>query len=244
MILYVNGDSHAAAAEAVNPHAWAFDDGDYWNRGKEPHPDNDAVSFGRQLANTLGWQYFNHSQAGGSNARIIRTTQEWLDQQPTVQDVFVLIQWSTWEREEWFWQGDWLQVNASGADHVPPELETKYKQYIIDIDWRQVQQQAHDQIWQFHQDLTARGVRHFFFNGNNHFDRIPDQPNWQNCYLDPYNAQMTYDSVLRQHGFQTVNAQSWHFGPDAHCFWANYLLKYTQLYQQLQPNEIPTDRHS
>ena len=30
MILYVNGCSHAAAAEAVNPHSWAEDDGLYY----------------------------------------------------------------------------------------------------------------------------------------------------------------------------------------------------------------------
>ena len=30
MILYVNGDSHTAAAEAVNPYAFAEDDGQYF----------------------------------------------------------------------------------------------------------------------------------------------------------------------------------------------------------------------
>ena len=40
MILYVNGDSHAAAAEAVNPHAWAMDDGLFYGLGRMPHPDN------------------------------------------------------------------------------------------------------------------------------------------------------------------------------------------------------------
>ena len=61
------------------------------------------------------------------NARIIRTTHDWIKQNPAkLSDTFMLIQWSTWEREEWFYQDQWWQVNASGTDHVPPELQEKY----------------------------------------------------------------------------------------------------------------------
>ena len=52
MILYVNGDSHTAAAEAVNPHAFAEDDSQYFYMGRAPHPDNIAVSWSRLLADT------------------------------------------------------------------------------------------------------------------------------------------------------------------------------------------------
>ena len=44
MILYVNGDSHTAAAEAVNPHAFAMDDGQLFYMGRAPHPENFAWS--------------------------------------------------------------------------------------------------------------------------------------------------------------------------------------------------------
>jgi hypothetical protein len=44
MILYVNGDSHTAAAEAVNPHAFAEDDSALFYLGRAPHPENLAVS--------------------------------------------------------------------------------------------------------------------------------------------------------------------------------------------------------
>jgi len=40
MILYVNGDSHTAGAEAVNSHAFADDDPAYKHLGRLPHPDN------------------------------------------------------------------------------------------------------------------------------------------------------------------------------------------------------------
>jgi hypothetical protein len=67
MILYVNGDSHAAAAEAVVPHAWAEDDGLLWGMGRQPHPENARVSFGCELANHLFAILDLDAQAGGSN---------------------------------------------------------------------------------------------------------------------------------------------------------------------------------
>ena len=45
MMLYVNGDSHTAGAEAVNSHAFAEDDPDLFYLGRAPHPENLAVWF-------------------------------------------------------------------------------------------------------------------------------------------------------------------------------------------------------
>lgn len=239
MILYVNGDSHAAAAECVNPHAWAEDDGLYYGLGRQPHPENERASFGCELANWLNAILYLDAQAGGSNARIIRTTREWLQQQDDVKDIFVVLQWSTWERQEWLHDGIWWQVNASGTDHVPHELEQRYKQFVVDVDWNTATQQAHQEIWDFHNELKLNGVRHLMFNGNNHFAGL-EQRDWGNCYIDPYDSTKTYTNVLKNAGFNTVNPNSWHFGPMAHCFWGEYLLQYIKDNNLLDPNEIPT----
>ena len=45
MILYVNGDSHTAGAEAVNSHAFAEDDPALYHLGRLPHPENLEVSW-------------------------------------------------------------------------------------------------------------------------------------------------------------------------------------------------------
>ena len=241
MILYVNGDSHAAAAEAAVPHAWAQDDGFLWGMGRQPHPANARVSFGCELANHLLAVLDLDAQAGGSNARIMRTTRAWIDRnRASLDDTFVLIQWSTWEREEWFHDDEWWQVNASGIDHVPEELHTRYQQFVTNIDWKQCMRQAHEDIWQFHQELKAQGVRHVMFNGNSHFEEL-DPFDWGNSYIGPYSAKNTYNSILRQQGYKTVNPDSWHFGQDAHCFWAEHLLQYIKRNQLLRPDEIPTD---
>ena len=240
MILYVNGDSHAAAAECVNPHAWACDDGVFWGLGKQPHPDNERASFGCELANWLYAVLYLDAQAGCSNTRIMRTTREWIAANPdAVKDCFMVLQWTTWERQEWWHNDQDYQVNASGIDHVPAELQDRYRQFIVDVDWKQCRRQAHDEIWQFHNELKQAGIRHVMFNGNSHFEGMSTQYDWGTSYIDPYNATKTYDFVLRQQGFATVAPDSWHFGQDAHCFWGEYLLQYIKTNQLLEPNEIP-----
>jgi hypothetical protein len=141
-------------------------------------------------------------------------------------DTFVVIQWSTWEREEWFYNDTYYQVGASGIDHVPQALQEKYRHFVVGLDWAEKTRLAHDQIWRVHQELNDQGIRHVMFNGNNHFAQAQNRMDWVGRYIRPYDSESTYDRVLKNNGFKTVNTNSWHFGPVAHCFWAEYLLQY------------------
>ena len=247
MILYINGDSHAAGTDAELSYGWAEDDSQFWDKGKHPHPDNENVSFGAVISELLGCQRINQSQAGGSNPRIIRVTNQWIESNPKLlKDTLMLIQWSTWEREEWLHNRQWYQVNASGIDHVPAELEQRYRQYIMDIDYDACTRNSHDNMWQFHQYLNQKGIRHLFFIGNSTFSDLkdfssPDCKDWNNCYLGPYDRELSYNSMLLANGFAHVDARSGHFDKAAHCFWANYVLQYMLNNQIVSADEIPTD---
>jgi hypothetical protein len=227
MILYVNGDSHTAAAEAVNNHAFAEDDGLLAHLGRLPHPDNLAVSWGRVLANATKNILVCDAESAAGNDRILRTTRTWLNsRQSDWYRTTVVIQWSTWEREEWFHNGEYYQVNASGIDHVPVELQEKYRHYVVGIDWEFKTQQAHKQIWEFHQELDEKKIPHVFFNGNSDFSQITQRQDWGHSYIGPYDPAQTFNSILTQHGHQTVAPNSYHFGKSAHSFWANFMLQY------------------
>ena len=226
MILYVNGDSHTAGAEAVNVHAFAEDDSKYFYLGRAPHPDNLQASWGKLLSMALQSGFHCAAESASSNNRIIRTTREWL---PTIKDqgeILAIIQWSTWEREEWLHDGIYYQVNASGIDHVPQPLQEKYRNYIVGIDWEHKTQQAHDQIWAFHKELEAKGIRHIFFNGNTDFSKITDQKDWGSAYIDPYNPKGTFSARIEAEGIQTVAPDSYHYGKDGHSFWNRFMLQY------------------
>lgn len=221
MIIYVNGDSHAAAAECVNACAFAEDDGFYYGLGRKPHPDNLRASFGVELANQMYAILDCDAESASSNHRIMRTTREYLNRS---EPDLVIIQWSTWEREEWLIDNTYYQINASGIDDVPESHQQQYKEFVVNVDWVAKTQQAHTDIWNFHQELGD--IPHVFFNGNNHFASILDRRDWGTSYIGPYDPALTFNSVLRDQGFNTVNDNSWHFGPDAHCFWGDYLLQY------------------
>jgi hypothetical protein len=226
MILYVNGDSHTAAAEAVNPYAFAEDDSQYFYMGRVAHPDNLAVSWGKLLSLSLRAGFHCAAESASSNVRIIRTTREWLANRSSNNDVLVIIQWSTWEREEWLIDGTYYQINASGVDQVPLSHQQQYREYIANVDWLQSTEQAHTDIWDFHKELQAQNIKHVFFNGNSDFSKIPDQQVWDQCYISPYDPAMTFDVIVRKEGFETVAANSWHFGRDAHSFFHRFMLKY------------------
>lgn len=229
MILYVNGDSHTAAAEAVNPCAFAGDDPRLGYASRLPHPDNLEVSWGKQLATALKTGFYCGAESAASNTRILRTTRDWLKDNEN-QDKLVVIQWSTWEREEWLIDGIYYQVNASGIDIVPDAYQLKYKEYIALLNWQQKAQQAHQEIWEFHQELLNQKIPHIFFNGNHDFTkfnaRINDRKDWGANYIGPYDPTMTFEAVIRSAGIETVTPKSYHFGPDGHNVWFRYLLNY------------------
>jgi hypothetical protein len=227
MMLYVNGDSHTAAAEAVNPHAFAEDDTALFYLGRAPHPENLAVSWGRSLATTLKSAFRCDAESASSNSRIMRTTLEWLaGAGADFPDQLVVIQWSTWEREEWSYDGKYYQVGSSGIDHVPVELQEKYRNYVIGTDWQEKTRQSHEDIWQFHLELDKKKIRHIFFNGNNDFSKIKEQKNWGSSYIGPYDPTMTYDAIIRSQSIETVMPNSWHFGRDGHSAFHRFILNY------------------
>lgn len=226
MMLFVNGDSHTAAAEAVNCHAFAEDDPELFYMGRAPHPDNLAVSWGKILSKSLRAGFHCAAESASSNARILRTTRDWLENNRYDKDVLVVIQWSTWEREEWYDNetNTWFQVNASGIDHVPEKWHQRYKEYVAGVDWQDKTEQAFVQLREFSTELLDRQIPHIFFNGNSDFGRIRMRPSWDRNYIDPY--EWSFDSYLKQNGFETVAPNSWHFGKDAHSFFARFMLQY------------------
>lgn len=233
-ILYINGDSHAAGAEAVVSFAFAEDDPhNYPPPNRKPHPENEIASFGNVLADQLGMTPYNDSESASSNDRIVRTTRKWLEE-TSEKPGLVLIGWSTWEREEWFHDNEYFQVNCSGVDLVPRDLRDKYKQWIITQSKkeRELEYKWHDEIHQFHLELSRKNINHLFFNTYQYFFNTVsfsrEKLNWDNCYIKPYEQDGTYYYYLKKQGYSTVNKNSYHYPKLAHRAWADYLRQYLQ----------------
>lgn len=219
MILYVNGDSHSAGAEAVNSYCFAEDDPFYHALGRIPHPDNERVSYGCNIANELFAVLHCDAESASSNTRIIRTTRNYLkDNCPDA----IIIGWSTWEREEWLYDGIYWQVNAGGIGlDWPDAIKERYYEYVANLNWDQATAQAHDQIFDLHTELSDLNIPHLFFNTYSDFSNQP-RKDWHNSYVEPYDPNMTYWRWLTNCGFHSN--LGYHFGPDAHRKWAEFLL--------------------
>lgn len=221
MILYVNGDSHSAGAEAVNSFAFACDDPKYKHLKRTPHPDNLVASYGQLVANSLNYQLVCDAESASSNDRILRTTQDYLK---TNTPDLLIIGWTTWEREEWLIDGVYYQVNASGVDYVPDSHKQQYIDWVLSVTPEQRDQYWHDTIYQLHQELTVKKIPHLFFNTYTSFSHIAGaHVEWNNCYIDPYNDASTYFYWLKSQGLSTVTPSSYHYGADAHIIWAKHL---------------------
>lgn len=229
MIIYVNGDSHSAGAEAVNPYAFAEDDPLYYALGRQGHPDNIKASYGCEIANHYYAILHTDAESASSNDRIIRTTRQYLEEEGDKPDL-IIIGWATWEREEWLHNGTYYQLTASGTDIVPPELHTQYKEWVIEKanTYAEDEIRNYSKIWQFHKELNELDIPHLFFNTYLPFGHVNnhsvDKRDWGKNYISPYDHAGTYYYWLEAQGYKRASETSYHYRADGHRAWAEFLI--------------------
>jgi hypothetical protein len=224
LILYVNGDSHSAGAEAVNRHCFAEDDTIYRKLGRIPHPDNLAVSYGQKIANALNYDLTCQAESGGSNQRVFRTTNSFLEH--TTPDL-IIIGWATWEREEVLIDDVYYQFSAHmNPRFFPANVAKIYKEWVVSRECHVPYcNQTQMQIWDLHQKLISKNIPHLFFNTYSNLT-VDNNLEWGNSYLNPYQLEFTYYNWLKKQGFKPqYNPNNHHYGADAHQAWANHLTK-------------------
>lgn len=206
MLLYVNGDSNSNGAEIKNlEHSWP------------------AI-----LAKRLNFKLVNEAKSGTSNPRILRTSSNTIAHSD--KNTFVIIGWTSWEREEWLHHGQYYDVNAGGHDTLPQDLEERYKQWVIKQGPEEQSiksQQMHQQIHRLHRSLLDRRIPHLFFNALMPFQHNlldPTRLEWHKNYLDPYDNNLTYYRYLINLGFNPTKHN--HHLESAQQAWADFLYDY------------------
>ena len=211
-MIYVNGDSHSAGAELINGYCFAADDRRHVAWGSRAHPDAIPHTYGYKIAQALNQPFFMDAESASSNAKILRTTRQFLDNTKDKSKLFVIIGWTSSEREEWEYQDGYIQITASGIDSVPESMLEDYKEWVL----KQTPEESRrkEQLWiqkidQFSKELDDQNIKHLFFH-------ITE-----------------YTQYLRKQGYQNVNG-GYHFGIDAHTAWYKYLLPKVQEQYQIK----------
>ena len=213
MILYVNGDSNSDGSECKDlTNSW-------------PHI----------LANHLGRTLINEAKGGTSNPRIMRVSSQTLAQAD--RKTFVVIGWTSWEREEWLHQSQYYDVNSGGHDILPTELQERYKQWVTEQgpDQQSIKSRnMHEQIHRLHRSLKDRHIPHLFFNALMPFQHNlldPNHKDWNKNYLGPYDNDSSYYWYLKNHGQKST--ANHHYTDKAQAVWADVLYNYIQENQLL-----------
>lgn len=220
-VLYINGDSHSAAAQAVNTFAFAQDDSRYTHMGRLAHPDNLVVSYGVHVARAQGMNLMCEAESASSNDRIIRSTKRYLSRQGD--PALIVIGWSTWDRAEYLHDGVYYQFNSSGPGvDFPKAVKSAYQDWVTSVDYQQSLKENHEKIWEFHHHI--RSIPHIFFNTFLPFNaEIVEARDWGRSFIHPYDQNFTYYTWLKQSGFNPVNPTSYYFGPEAHMAWGEFI---------------------
>ena len=219
-MIYVNGDSHSAGAEIINGYCFANDDPRYLTYGRQPHPDALIKTYGYQIAQTFNQGFFCDAESGSSNARILRTTKKFLKKTKDLSTIgFVIIGWTSWEREEWKDKEDFVQISASGTDSVPEYMAEDYKQWVIQQtpkEHERKKQYWYDCIWNLHCELQEKKVRHLFFHTTNNLDYEKD--------FGVHYIPISFSQWLTEQNFRHKKNTN-HFDSSAHSAWAGLLSK-------------------
>ncbi len=201
-MIYVNGDSHTAGADIIPGICFAQDDRRYLAYGRRAHPEAVLQTYGYHFSQAMNQGFFCEAESASSNDRILRTTKKVIQDTGKKENLFIVIGWSSWEREEWKHGDDYLQVTASGTDFVPENMVEEYKEWVIKQtpeECKRKEQEWNKIISEFSNELLQQNIKHIFFHTHE------------------------YTKYLLENGFNTIGTTN-HFGADAHRAWAKHLV--------------------
>jgi len=116
MILYINGDAHSAAANAVVNVTSAEEDMDLWWMGGAPHPENLNVSFGAYIAKVLKARLVVEAKANQTNTDIIDAANNFIKNNPVNESLVLIIGFPENNTEQLSEFGK--QLKAQGIKHI------------------------------------------------------------------------------------------------------------------------------
>jgi len=114
MLIYVNGDGHASAAEAVNQYCFAGQDPNLMYMGRLPHPENLAVSWGKMLSLALKAGLLCEAGPDNTIDTIIASTRKYIAEKGT--DALIIIQWPN-NDEDKIWELH-QELNTQNVKHI------------------------------------------------------------------------------------------------------------------------------
>jgi len=192
----------------------------------------DTNNFATIVMNHFGLDFECHARFGASNKQIIRRTNEWIDNQSD--DLTVLIGWSTWEREEWLIDGEYINVDQFSLNDIPANALDRYNEWRKKVDntpdyMTKKAIEWNHKIHHYIKYLKSKNIKFIMWNNYIALDRVEGQDNDIIEYIHPYDDDYTmYDYLSRVNNHNPFEDDPYHFDAKGHKIWADFLIGYIE----------------
>jgi hypothetical protein len=168
---------------------------------------------------------------GASNYWIETHLEYFLADRSSFDRPFLLIGWTSFEREEWPWLYNNISVCGGPDFGMPEPMKAKFNQWKNKLNgdyYRDRAQFWHDCIYQIHLNLQKLDIPHLFWTTYINFKEIANQQDWHGSFFQPYEENGCMSRFLESQGVRSIENDPWHYGPEAHATWAQALYNYSQ----------------
>jgi hypothetical protein len=192
-----------------------------------PDPGNLVSIF----SNAMQMPFRCWSKNGASNYWIQTHLDYFLADPDRDPDTFVLIGWTSVEREEWPWLYSNISVCGGPDFGIPEPMQAKYIQWkhTLTDDYMQACRDIwHERIYQVHEQLRDLSIQHLFWTTYDNFKAVQDRKDWHGNFYKPYDEHGCMCKFLDINGVDTINGDPFHYDQAAHNFWAQELYNYNR----------------
>lgn len=183
------------------------------------------------FAEELSQPYRCWGKNGASNYWIQTHVDYFLADPNWSRDTFLLIGWTSWEREEWPWLYNNISVCGGPDFGVPVAMKARYEQWKTTLTrdyMRACLEIWHERIYQVHEALRDSGVPHLFWTTYDNFKDLSDHRDWHGNFYKPYDPDGCMCKWFAANGVQAIHGDPFHYDTQAHQAWGTELATYTK----------------
>jgi hypothetical protein len=192
-------------------------------------PDNMVSVFGASMNQPFRcW-----AKNGASNHWIAKHIDYFLADRSWPADTFLLVGWTSFEREEWPWLYSNISVCGGPDFGVPEPMRPKFNEWKSMLTEEYLQERIyfwHDQIHRIHMLLLDHGVPHLFWCTYDNFKSVTDHLDWHGNFYKPYDQDGCMCKHLDSKNIKALPQDPFHYDSVAHREWGNALSQHAKKY--------------
>ena len=184
------------------------------------------------IASHFGATATNIAVSGASNDLIYNSTLDYIRNNPAPD--LVVIGWTEHGREQWYFDGEFHEINQLDVgQRIPEQFRRRYQFWKNHIqkegEWHRVMGYYwHNKIYNLHLMLQEKHIPHLFFNAFSAFQvaDLGEQLNWDSAFFHPYHQNLCYINYCVEHEFKEITPGWQHYDHVAHEAWGNTMIDY------------------